>query len=392
MKKIITISAAILFSCAFSHAQNQVYTSHTDVKDIISFSDTYKALSESPSDGSASIIVTGTGATKEEATKNAFRDAVTQVYGAYVSSNTSILHDNVTKDEIVSIASGNIEGYKELSVSAVPGGKVYVTLDVKVNSQKLSVYAKSKGATVEFNGASLFAKSRLLDANAEAEKKVINNLQEQLISLLPYAFDRKLEILGDPIETKDQKAYRLTFKVSQVRNQNTAAFFKLIKTTIAGMISKYDWNFIKSSKRKTSDIQIWSPINDINGGIIRSIQKHIFDFDTISRVQNFNVLNHYSFDSLDSILCAHNFNFIVKDNIGGEYFFTNVFLKIGTAEGIYGYNDITLWYETNWLGKTKWILREGYDSPDFEGDELWWNLVIQCLLILHQIRIFGKYM
>ena len=54
------------------------------------------------------LVVTGEGATKEEATNNALRSAVEQAFGVFVSANTEILNDEIVKDEIASISSGNI--------------------------------------------------------------------------------------------------------------------------------------------------------------------------------------------------------------------------------------------------------------------------------------------
>ena len=45
-----------------------------------------------------SLIVTGEGATKEEATNNALRSAVEQAFGVFVSANTEILNDELIKD------------------------------------------------------------------------------------------------------------------------------------------------------------------------------------------------------------------------------------------------------------------------------------------------------
>ena len=60
------------------------------------------------------IVVTGEGATKEEATNNALRSAVEQTYGVFVSANTEILNDEILKDEIATLSSGNIKSFQEI--------------------------------------------------------------------------------------------------------------------------------------------------------------------------------------------------------------------------------------------------------------------------------------
>ena len=67
------------------------------------------------------LVVNGTGQTKEEATRNALRSAIEQAFGTFVSANTEVLNDELIKDEIVTVSSGNIVSYKELSLSENSG-------------------------------------------------------------------------------------------------------------------------------------------------------------------------------------------------------------------------------------------------------------------------------
>ena len=80
------------------------------------------------------------------------RSAIEQAYGAFVSSNTEILNDEIVKDEIVSISSGNIKEFKILAQSELLNDLVSMTLSATVSVSKLQSYAQSKGATVEFAG------------------------------------------------------------------------------------------------------------------------------------------------------------------------------------------------------------------------------------------------
>ena len=59
------------------------------------------------------LVVSGDGPNKEEATKNALRSAIEQAYGTFVSANTSIVNDDLVKDEIATVASGNIKSFRE---------------------------------------------------------------------------------------------------------------------------------------------------------------------------------------------------------------------------------------------------------------------------------------
>ena len=53
------------------------------------------------------LTVSGQGTTKEEATANALRSAIEQSFGVFVYENTQIFNDDVVKDEIATISSGN---------------------------------------------------------------------------------------------------------------------------------------------------------------------------------------------------------------------------------------------------------------------------------------------
>lgn len=68
------------------------------------------------------LVVSGDGETKDKAINIALRSAIEQAYGTFVSANTTIVNDELTRDEIVTISNGNIKGYKELSSMQV-GGK-----------------------------------------------------------------------------------------------------------------------------------------------------------------------------------------------------------------------------------------------------------------------------
>ena len=88
------------------------------------------------------LVVSGEGANKTEATNNALRSAIEQAFGTFVSANTTILNDEVVKDEIATISSGNIESYEELgSVSSETG--VMVSLKAIVSVQKLVNYVRN---------------------------------------------------------------------------------------------------------------------------------------------------------------------------------------------------------------------------------------------------------
>jgi hypothetical protein len=67
-----------------------------------------QALKAQDEDKTVTLVVSGQGKTQDEAKQNALRSAIEQAFGAFISSKTEILNDNLVKDEIVSLTNGNI--------------------------------------------------------------------------------------------------------------------------------------------------------------------------------------------------------------------------------------------------------------------------------------------
>ena len=174
------------------------------------------------------LVVSASGMTTEEATKAALRSAIEQAYGAFVSANTTILNDELVKDEIVTVSSGNIKEYKEISCVDLPNGRPYVTLQATVSISKLISYAQSKGAETEFAGATFGANLAMYELNKKNEQIVFENLQTQLSSM-KNLFDYELE-LKEPI-VKGAECI-VEGKVYLIYNNNTDIFNDLYRTTI----------------------------------------------------------------------------------------------------------------------------------------------------------------
>ena len=153
-------------------------------------------LQASKAEDDVTLVVSGDGRNKEDATKIALRSAIEQVYGAFVSANTSLLNEEITKDEIVTISSGNIKEYKELECLNM-AGKTMVTLQATVSISKLVSYAKSKGASAEFAGSTFGMNMKIQKFYRQNEQVALKNLLEQVKLMLPTSFTRKL-ILEDP--------------------------------------------------------------------------------------------------------------------------------------------------------------------------------------------------
>ena len=179
------------------------------------------------------LVVSGDGVTKEEATHVALRSAIEQAYGVFVSANTEILNDELVKDEIATVTSGNVKSYKELTAVILPNGNHMVSLQAVVSTKKLSAYAQSKGASCEFAGATFGANLKLHELNCKNTEIAFNNLRKQIKALAPYIFSVKLE-LGDPVMKDNQKA-ELPYTISLYSTPQTYELSDLIITTLSAL-------------------------------------------------------------------------------------------------------------------------------------------------------------
>ena len=78
------------------------------------------------------LVTSGEGMTKAEATAAALRSAIEQSFETFVSANTTILDDDIVKDEVATVASGNIKSYKELSCTKDQQGIYTVSVSATV--------------------------------------------------------------------------------------------------------------------------------------------------------------------------------------------------------------------------------------------------------------------
>lgn len=147
------------------------------------------------------LTVSSDGTTKDEAIKNSLRTAIEQAYGAFVSANTTILNDELVKDEIVTVSNGSIKDYKEISSTQMANGSYSVTLSATVSLPNLITYAKSHGSECEFAGNTFGMEVRLFNLQKENELKAISNLIPMVKSLCRTSMKWEMKI-DEPILLK----------------------------------------------------------------------------------------------------------------------------------------------------------------------------------------------
>lgn len=181
-----------------------------------------------------SLVVNGTGSTKEEATKNALRSAIEQAFGTFVSSNTAVLDDELIKDEIVTVPTGNIKSYKVLSSSQSSSGLYDVAVQAIVSIDQLTKFAQSKGMQTELAGASFVMNMKMRELNKKNEVAAIEHMIEKAMAIAQNGlFDYELEI-GEPTLMKNtQYAIKLTIRFCE--NANTKVFYETVYNTLQAL-------------------------------------------------------------------------------------------------------------------------------------------------------------
>lgn len=250
------------------------------------------------SNDEVTFVVSADGATKEEATQKALINAIEQTYGTFVSANTSIINDNLVKDEIATVSSGNIKKYKEISCENMPTGNVFITLEATVSINKLANYAKSKGAETEFAGNAFAMNFKIWEFNKKNEEKAISNLINEMYELYNKGFDYSLNI-GKPISNG---IFKCTVEANLNNNGNVAE--SLFYSTLESIslkkneISEYeDANvdtysvYITSGKRKFV----------LRSQISLDMIKRFFNFTYPKALLNFTIDTGISKSSIDLV-------------------------------------------------------------------------------------------
>lgn len=191
------------------------------------------------------LTVNGQGTTKEIATANALRSAIEQTFGVFVSANTTIVNDELVKDEIATVSSGNIQKYTEEACVNLPNGEIAVTLSATVSISKLVTYAKNHGSSAEFAGQTLAMNVKMKELNKQNEEKVLQHTISQLWQLTPHMFDWEISIT-DPRLTDDGTHYAIGTSVTAKSTEASHSFYEILKGTLRSLsltseeIKEYD--------------------------------------------------------------------------------------------------------------------------------------------------------
>lgn len=181
------------------------------------------------------LVAFGDGPTKQEAINVALRSAIEQTFGAFVSANTDILNDELVKDEIVTVTSGNVKSYKELSSSKLDNGSFSVSLQATVSARQLTAYAQGHGAKTEFAGAMFGQNQKLWDLNTKNEKAAIEHLIAKLEPLVSGLVNYELQVEEPRAHERNPDLVDLNCTVVAKRTETFDAFDNEILATLEAL-------------------------------------------------------------------------------------------------------------------------------------------------------------
>ena len=211
-------------------------STYTEAKEYVS--------PQSHMSGTVSLVVNGEGMTKEEATTSALRSAIEQTFGTFVSANTTLLNDDIVRDEIATVSSGNIKSYKELSSIRNDDGIYTVSVSAVVSINALISYAQSHGSSAEFAGQTFIRNMKIRELNKKNEWNALLNLASQLESFLEKSICDYNIFVGNPKLT-DSGYYKVTTRIDATPNANSEQMVQLLQTTFKALslspIEDEDW-------------------------------------------------------------------------------------------------------------------------------------------------------
>lgn len=191
------------------------------------------------------LVVSGEGATKSEATTNALRSAIEQAFGVFVSANTEILNDELVRDEIVAVSTGNVRKYKELGSVVKPNGLTEVTLSATVSVKKITSYAISHGSNAEFAGATFAANMKLRALNRKNSEEAIEHLFRTIHELGDDIWECEIKV-GD-IKSNGEVPVTLKYYA----NEKAKALCNIIRETLKSLsVSNEEVEMMKKAGEK----------------------------------------------------------------------------------------------------------------------------------------------
>ena len=195
--------------------------------------------------GSVTLIVSAEGSSKNEAVNSALRNALEQSFGAFVSSNTQFINDELIIDEVSALSSGNIQDYNIISELKQTDGTYNVTLEATLSIGEMVSYLENKGGKADINLKGFAAQMKLQDIQKTNEEKIFRDFLSTIKKLSKNGlFDYDILATDEPKKSlKKENQYQTELTVVVTYNQN---FLNALE---------YIQNIINKTKMSPSDVQ-----------------------------------------------------------------------------------------------------------------------------------------
>lgn len=269
----------------------------------------------------SAIVVTGTGATEEEAKNNAFVTAIEQAIGVMVSAELLIENGELIQDRIKTRSDGFIESYSVLSAGKDDKAH-YMTVRAVVSqealSQELSIIT---GTEVTVDGANLAAniatKQKLYNDRAEDFK---DHRADELIDLLLSSLELNItETKFDYERAGEEIPFSLTVHISFNKERYTTAIAEIDKEFVAIGAKSNKYIHGTYNPDVQLNIEAYDKIETAENYGSMVFKSSKFDITEYTFSENsFDFVSSYFLDKLAKLWTGLNVSFMVSDQVAHE--------------------------------------------------------------------------
>lgn len=306
------------------------------------------------------INVICSGKTEMEAISEGLRSALTQTSVVFISSNTTIINDQMAKDEISMINNGSINKYVVLDKFIDEKGTYNLNLEVSISLNKFESFVESSGGETELKGGLFAANIKLMELNEKAEQKAIDDLIEISRSILNNSFDYSITN-GEP--TNSNGLWQVPLEITISKNKNYSNFTDFFYVSLKNMsMSKPEIEKYGKLKKTIFNIGLFD-----NSKLTNSTPKIDFlenhNIDSLYSDLNLSYYIHSRIDPWkDQIVpLEDSFTFLTNDRSVAEEFKNNHYedgnyRKFYTTNSTGNFNSIFLRSETSFNAIEKFII------------------------------------
>ena len=191
-------------------------------------------VGSSNTQGTRQVVVDGVGATSEEALKDAFRKAVSEVMGSIMNAETQVENDRLLVDRILTLTDGFVDSYEEAGKAYVENGLVHRRIVATVGRDSLLVACgRAESASVDASGLYAEVMTKL------ERRRNARALLRKTLNMLPGAL-LQVQVGRPPIEKLEDTTTALGIQLDIRVDPKKYEAFQDRMTKILRCLSKQD--------------------------------------------------------------------------------------------------------------------------------------------------------